>query len=119
MGKFIPRHSFIAKPLTDLLKRDMKFEIVMNELEAISKLKDVLSNDPVLKLFRAEAGTEVHIDASCSRYEVILMQKGSEDVKSDPVYHASGKTVPAVSKYASYELEVLAIVEASRKFRVY
>lgn len=36
-----------------------------------------------------------------------------------PIYYASGKTTPAEAKYDSYKLEVLAIVKALRKFRVY
>lgn len=35
------------------------------------------------------------------------------------MYFASGKTTPAEEKYASYELEVLAIVRALRRFHVY
>jgi len=36
-----------------------------------------------------------------------------------PVYYSSGKTTPAERRYRSYELEVLAIVKALVKFRVY
>jgi ribonuclease HI len=36
-----------------------------------------------------------------------------------PVYYCSEKTTPAEKKYTSYELEVLAIVKALKKFRVY
>ncbi|KAK9728024.1 RNase H-like domain found in reverse transcriptase [Popillia japonica] len=35
------------------------------------------------------------------------------------VYYVSKKTTPAERKYCSYELEVLAIVEALKKFRIY
>jgi hypothetical protein len=36
-----------------------------------------------------------------------------------PVYYASGKTTSTEQKYISYELEVLAIVKALKKFRIY
>ena len=36
-----------------------------------------------------------------------------------PIYYASGKTTPAEAKYDSYRLEVLAIVKALKKFRIY
>lgn len=36
-----------------------------------------------------------------------------------PVYYVSGRTTPAEAKYDSYKLEVLAIVKALKKFRVY
>lgn len=36
-----------------------------------------------------------------------------------PVYYASGKTTPVEAKYDSYKLEVLAVVKALKKFRIY
>lgn len=47
------------------------------------------------------------------------MKRNSEDKALHPVYYASGKITPAEEKYSSYELEVLAIVKALRKFRIY
>jgi hypothetical protein len=52
-------------------------------------------------------------------YGAILLQRNSDDQLFHPVYYASGKTTVAEEKYSSYELEVLAIVKAIRKFRVY
>lgn len=37
----------------------------------------------------------------------------------NPVYYTSGKTTSAEEKYSSYELEILAIVRALKRFRVY
>jgi hypothetical protein len=48
-----------------------------------------------------------------------LLQRDSEDSAYHLVYYSSGKTSPAVEKYISYELEVLANVKALKKFRVY
>lgn len=50
---------------------------------------------------------------------MILMQRDCNDMKFHPVYYASGKTTSAEEKYTSYELEVLAIIKALKKFRVY
>jgi len=36
-----------------------------------------------------------------------------------PVYFSSSKTTTAEQKYSSYELEMLAIIKALKKFRVY
>lgn len=74
----------------------------------------------MLSLYRANAETELHTDASNKySYGAILLQRNSEDRLLHPVYYASGKTTPAEEKYASYELEVLAIVKALKRFRVY
>lgn len=117
--KFIPRYAFIAKPLTDLLKKNNKFQFGPREAEAFGLLKAALSGDPVLKIYRVGAETELHTDASHLGYGMIVMQRDDVDLKFHPVYFASGKTTSAEEKYASYELEVLAIVNALKKFRVY
>nr|XP_046491899.1 uncharacterized protein LOC124223711 [Neodiprion pinetum] len=117
--KFIRGYAKIAEPLTDLLRKDVKFRFGDHETEAYEALKAVLTNNPVLKLYRIGAKTELHTDASIEEYGAILMQLDPDDGRFHPVYFASGKTTPAESKYTSYELEVLAIVKALVKFRVY
>lgn len=118
LRKYIPGYSIIARPLTNLLKKDTNFYMGEKEKEAIALLKQALSNKPVLRLYRQGAETELHTDASCCGYGMILLQKG-DDGQFHPIYYASGKTTPAEEKYSSYELEVLAIVKALKKFRVY
>jgi len=73
----------------------------------------------VLQLYKATLETELHTDASMHGYGAILLQRNDKDGMFHPVYYASGKTTTAESKYSSYELEVLAIIKALRKFRVY
>lgn len=79
----------------------------------------MLCERPILKLYNPKAYTELHTDASMDGYGAILLQRNSIDNKLYPVYYSSGKTTPAETRYTSYELEVLAIVKALRKFRVY
>lgn len=52
-------------------------------------------------------------------YDAILLQRDCEDSRMHSIYYASGKTSPAEEKYPSYKLEVLAIVKALKRFRVY
>lgn len=49
-------------------------------------------------------------------YSAILLQRDSEDGIFQPVYYASGKTTIAEEKYSDYELEMLAIIKALKKF---
>lgn len=72
-----------------------------------------------MRFYKAGAETELHTDASSRGFGTILMQRDSMTRELHPVHYASGQTTPVESKYASYELEVLAIVRALRKFRVY
>lgn len=48
----------------------------------------------------------------------LLLQEG-EDGKLHPIYFMSRKTTPAHEKLHNYELEVMAIIESVKKFRVY
>jgi len=61
----------------------------------------------------------LHTDASQWGFGAVLLQKDSNDGQLHPVCYMSRKTTEAQRKYHSYELEVLAIVEALKKFRVY
>jgi len=117
--KFVPGYSLIARPLTNLLKMNVPFMFNEKQNDAFVRLKIILSSQPVLKLYRINAETELHTDASKYGYGAILLQRDSEDNALHPVYFSSGKTTPAEEKYSSYELEVLAIVKALKKFRIY
>lgn len=117
--KFVPGYSAIARPLSNLLKADAKFQFGAAERNAFEQLKIMLSERLVLNLFRVGAETELHTDASMYGFGAILLQKNSENKKLHPVYYASGKTTPAEQKYPSYELEVLAIVRALKRLRTY
>lgn len=79
----------------------------------------MLSKNPVLNIFDQNREAEIHTDASIDGYGAILIQKSSEDGGLHPVNYMSRKTTDAERKYSSYELEILAVIEALKKFRVY
>lgn len=62
--KFIPNYSTIARPLSNLLKKNVIFQFGLEQKAAFQTLKDMLSSRPVLNLFDPEAITELHTDAS-------------------------------------------------------
>lgn len=117
--KFVRGYSAIARPLSNLLRANVKFQFDTAERNAFEQLKIILSEQPILNLYRVGAETELHTDASKYGYGAILFQRNVEDQRLHPVYYASGKTTPAEEKYSSYELEVLAIIRALKRFRVY
>jgi len=117
--KFIPQYSIIARPLSNLLKNEVKFHFDEEQEHAFQQLKNILCQEPVLQLYRANAETELHTDASSQGFGAILLQRNIKDQFFHPIYYASWKTTEAESKYMSYELEVLAIIKALNKFRVY
>lgn len=116
--KFVPGYAVIAKPLTDLLKKDMSFVFGEKQSASFEQLKDSLVADPVLKIYDAAAETEVHTDASKEGYGAVLLQR-DQDGQFHPVYYMSQKTKCAEKNYSAFHLEVLAVVNAVQRFRVY
>ncbi|GFX55706.1 hypothetical protein TNCV_3427771 [Trichonephila clavipes] len=118
--KYIKDYSKIAKPLSDLTRKENLFVFFFGtqQKEAFEKLKKIMSEGPILHLYKYGRKTELHTDACKQGYGAILLQE-AEDGKLHPVYYMSKKTNTAEEKYDSYELEVLAIINALKKFRVY
>lgn len=117
--KFIENYAMIARPLTEMLKKDKKFEFKEEHKMVFKILKGKLASKPVLKIYEQSAETELHTDASSVAYAAILMQKDNSDLQLHPVHYMSRKTSDAESRYTSYELEALAIIEGIKKFRHY
>lgn len=117
--KFIKNYSIIAKPLTDLLKKGTIYNFDETCEKAFVELKRSLCQSPVLKIYDPSVDTELHTDASGDGYGAVLLQRNPKDGQMHPVQYMSKKTTPAEKKYHSYYLEILAIVEAIKKFRVY
>ncbi|GFS64714.1 transposon Tf2-11 polyprotein [Trichonephila clavipes] len=117
--KYIKDYSKIAKPLSDLTRKEnLFFFFGTQQKEAFEALKKIMSEGPILHLYKYGRKTELHTDAYKQGYGAILLQE-AEDGKLHPVYYMSKKANTAEEKYDSYELEVLAIINALKKFRVY
>lgn len=117
--KFIENYAVIAKPLSDLLRKDAPFVIDDEVLVSCQQLREALISAPVLKLYDPDAITELHADASKIGYGAVLLQKSSDDLQLHPVQYMSRRKKDYEERYHSYELEVLAIIEALKKWRVY
>lgn len=116
--KFIENYALIARPLSDLLRDNIEFKFGPEQISAFNRLKNILSEEPVLHVFRQGYPLELHTDASALGFGAILLQK-SDDGQFHPIHYFSRKTTVQQEKYSSYELEVLAIIEALQKFRPY
>ncbi|GFV99425.1 retrovirus-related Pol polyprotein from transposon 17.6 [Trichonephila clavipes] len=103
--KYIKDYSKIAKPLCDLTRKEKPLCFSgLNKKEAFEKLKKIMSEGPILHLYKYGRKTELHTDACKQGYGAILLQE-AEDGKLHPVYYMSKKTNTAEEKYDSYELE--------------
>lgn len=73
--KFIAHYATIARPLTELLKKDQKFNFGSTQMNAFEELKRKLCEDPVLRLYNPKAETELHTDASALGYSLQSLER--------------------------------------------
>ena len=62
--RFVKGFAAIAKPLTDLTKKDRDFTWNDEEETAFRKLKEALTSAPILQVFDEDKPHEVWVDAS-------------------------------------------------------
>jgi hypothetical protein len=116
--RFIENHAALAKPLTRLLRKDEEFKWSQEQEEAFGEIKRKLSTRPILVLYDPTARHRLHTDASKSGIAGILFQEEEGEVWKTVAYY-SRQTSETESKYHSYELETLAVVESVERFRIY
>ncbi|GJQ73134.1 hypothetical protein Trydic_g1762 [Trypoxylus dichotomus] len=86
--------------------------------DCLSLKRGKLAEKPVLVIYSPEAETKLHCDVSTREYGSILLQCQTDN-KMHPILYFSKRTTDAESKYSSYELECLAIVNSLKRFYVY
>lgn len=69
----------MAKPLTDIMRKDTTFYFGNDEKNAFNMLKSKITERPVLMIYQPQAETELHTDASKYATAAILMQKNTDD----------------------------------------
>ncbi|XP_050493837.1 uncharacterized protein LOC126875157 [Bombus huntii] len=115
--KFVPKFSRVMKPLYALTSDNKNTTWTDRHGKIRQKVISALTDAPVLMVFDPNYPIELRIDASSDGYEVILMHK--IEGKNRVVEYYSKRTSPAESRYHSYELETLAIVNAVKHFLHY
>ncbi len=109
--RFIENFSKIAKPMTELLKKDKKF-IWTDECEAsFQELKQRLVSAPVLCLPDINKDFQVYCDASRQGLGGVLMQDGKV------VCYASRQLKHHERNYPTNDLELASIVHALKVWR--
>lgn len=111
--KFVRNFSIIAKPLTDLLKKDKLFVWTSTHEEAFTVLKQALCSAPVLALPDFSLPFHIETDASGSGIGAVLQQNGH------PIAFISKALSPRNQGLSVYEKEYLAILMAVDQWRHY
>ncbi|CAH2105837.1 unnamed protein product [Euphydryas editha] len=116
--QFVPQFSKIMAPLFKLTNtkfREINWQSIHEQIR--QHIIVTLTSQPVLKIFDPNLPIEIHTDASADGYGAVFIQK--VDGKQHPVAYYSRRTSPAESRYHSYELETLAVVNAVKHFSHY
>ncbi|KAL1543963.1 hypothetical protein AAHA92_20873 [Salvia divinorum] len=115
--RFIREFSRIAKPLCNLLAKDVKFNFTSDCLQAFEKLKEALVCAPILISPDWSQPFEIMCDASDVAVGSALGQK--RDKLFRVIYYASQTLDPAQVNYTTTEKEMLAVVYSFDKFCPY
>ena len=121
--KFIPRYSNLARPLTNLIRKDTPFQWTTLCQEAFEMLKGFLLEEPVLKY--PDRPYMLYTDASKYAWAGVLTQAyrhtvdGVEKEIHHPVTYVSGLFRGLQINWAALVKEAYAIYMAARKLYYY
>ena len=111
--KFIPNWSEKTGILRDLLKEKNAWVWTESHSIAIDKIKECLTNAPVLRFFDSKLPITIQCDSSKDGIGSVLMQLGQ------PVYFASRSLNDTEKRYCQLEKELLSIVYSVHKFHYF
>jgi hypothetical protein len=110
---FVPDFSRIAKPMTELLKKGVKFVWGEKCENAFQTLKQYLTSALVLAQPNNSKPYEVYYDASGTGLGCVLMQENRV------IAYASRALLPHENNYPTHDLELAAVVHALKIWRHY
>ena len=115
--RFIKYFSVIARPLWNLLAKDVHFVWSQACEAAFDKLKTMLVSPPIMRSPNWNLPFEIMCDASDYDIGAALGQR--EDKKAFVIYYASKTLDSTQANYTTTEKEFLVVVFALEKFRSY
>ena len=113
--RFIQNYSKIAKPLTDITRRDTPFVWTAENHKAFEDLKRAITSGPILKYPDPERPFILETDASDFAIGAALAQE--YDGLRHPVAFYSRKLNETEQRYTVHDRELLAIIDALKHWR--
>jgi hypothetical protein len=115
--RFIKYFSYIARPLTNLLAKDVAFEFDDACLKSFNIFKEAFISAPIIQPPDWSLPFEIMCDASDYVVGAVLGQ--AKDTKHHAVVYASKTLIGAQLNYATTKKELLAVIFPIDKFRSY
>lgn len=109
-SKFIPNLSELTAPLRQLLNKETEWHWTPEINDCFIKLKEVLTNPPVLAYYNPNAKLTLQVDASSKGLGACLLQEGR------PIAYASKALTMTQQAYSQMEKEMLAILFGCTKY---
>src|SRR6056300_356277 len=122
LSPFIPDMAHLTSQLRPPLKKSNAFLWLEEHTKAFKTMKDMLSSSPTVRPFEPSYRTVLHTDASrLHGLGYALIQYASDKPNEPPrlVQCGSRSLLPAETRYATIELELLAIQYAIEKCKFY
>ena len=116
--KFCKNFADVTMPLTDLLKKNVKFVWDESCQKAFDKLKSLLCHFPVLQSPDVSRDFSLAVDASEETAGAVLLQQDRDNV-DHPIAYFSKKFSKHQRNYSTIEKELLALILALQHFEVY
>ena len=113
LSRYLPRLATVDAPLRELEKSDVLFHWDYPQMESFRKIKQLVSQAPVLQYYDVDKPVTIQCDASGKGLGAVLLQDNK------PVCYASRALTDIETRYAPIETEMLAVVFACRKFHQY
>lgn len=117
LAKFVPQLSTRSAPLRSLLEQKNEWIWSHEQEQCFLKLKETLTQEPVLKFYDPKKSTRISADVSQYGLGAVLLQRHDEQWL--PVAYASRALTSAESRYAQIEKELLASLYACERFHQY
>ena len=123
--KFIPKFSDVARPLTNLTKKDVPYEWTPECTKTFEMLKNLLIQEPILKYPDPGKPYTLYTDASKYAWSCVLTQEYDYDIEGKikqiyhPITYASGLFKGSQMNWATLTKEAYAIYMSVKKLDYY